>query len=362
MIKQNNHLNLFRLIFALQVVYMHSVDWLELPTGGDIIYDIIILFPCVPLFFMTLGFLISDSYLKSPNLKKYFYKRCIRIYPALIISIIVLEFSMFVGGNMDQMSCSLFDYLCYLSIYILTASSGVATTVLGVSGYDIYNFEGFFKAYPSGVLWTLSVELSFYLLLPLILVFNKALFRNTILVVSSFVSIIISMYASPEIYVSSGILKLLHISVFPYIWIFNIGVFIRLYYSNIKYLIYDKGIYYLIIYILISYSLFFFFDAELSLNSRYKYDLDMFTVLKIIFLSFSALSLAFTGVDRIPRLKTDLSYAIYLYHMLVIHILIGCKFDANAFTYILILFPSFIVASISWFCIEKPFLKFKLRI
>lgn len=34
-IDHNNHLNFFRLLFALQVVYMHSSHWLELPKGGE---------------------------------------------------------------------------------------------------------------------------------------------------------------------------------------------------------------------------------------------------------------------------------------------------------------------------------------
>lgn len=38
MVNKNNHLNFFRLIFALQVVYMHSTAWLKLPRGGG--YDL----------------------------------------------------------------------------------------------------------------------------------------------------------------------------------------------------------------------------------------------------------------------------------------------------------------------------------
>lgn len=34
-VNHNNHLNFFRLLFALQVLYFHTQGWLELPKGGD---------------------------------------------------------------------------------------------------------------------------------------------------------------------------------------------------------------------------------------------------------------------------------------------------------------------------------------
>lgn len=355
-IDRNNHINLFRLLFALQVVYMHSTVWLNLPIWG-MLYNILSLFPGVPLFFITSGFLITDSYLNSNGLKHYFIKRGLRIYPALFICIVILEASMFFGKNMNNISISIFEYFIYLTIYTLTASSGIATTMIGVDGLDIYNFNGFFSAYPSGVLWTLTVELSFYIILPLMFYFKQVVVRNIILSSVAVLSIFISTQATQELYLSSSMYKLLNISFLPYIWMFIIGIFIRIYFNDLKNIIFNKGLYWLTVYLFISYFAYFIFKVDIGI--QFKYNLTLFTLFQVLILALTMLSMAFSFTNLKINLKSDLSYATYLYHMLVVHIMLNSGITTNGYTYFIIMGITLCIAYLSWNYIEKPMLKFK---
>ncbi|MDN5045622.1 acyltransferase [Aliarcobacter butzleri] len=361
MVNKNNHLNFFRLLFALQVVYMHSTAWLKLPRGGDMTFDIIGLFPGVPLFFITSGFLITESFLNSSSIQNYAKKRFLRIYPALFINILILELAMYIGNNMNDFNISIFKYLSYLIVYILTASSGISTTVFGFSGVDIYNFNGFFQSYPSGVLWTLTVELSFYFALPVILLFYKKsrLLTSFIIFILFFSSIYLSSIASQKFYSSSSFHQLLEVTFLPYAWIFLIGVILRLYWKNISKYLVDKGIYFLLIYLLFSFISNKYFGSGLWVS--YKYSLNFITVIEVILLGIAMISLAFSFTKIKIGFKSDLSYATYLYHMLIVHIILSSGMKTGWYTYFIVIFVTLIIAYISWRFVESPILKLKKK-
>lgn len=353
-VDHSNHLNFFRLLFALQVVYMHSSHWLELPKGG-VMFDFLALFPGVPLFFMVSGFLITDSFLNSGGLKEYFVKRGLRIYPALFVNILILEFAMYIGGNIMGSNISIIQYIIYFCTYVATAASGIGTTLVGIDGATLYNFDGFFQYYPSGVLWTLTVELSFYLVLPLILLFKNPKVRNSVLLILFIVAIGISMQASKEFYESSSITKLLHISVFPYMWIFIIGMVMRLYWVSIKKYFVNYGLYYLGFYLVYSFVVIVFFDGF----NGYKIELDIVTVIQTILMACAMFSMAFSYTHIKFNRKLDLSYSTYLYHMLIVQILIGFGITGSGYLYFVVIGVTFAIAYLSWTYVEKPMLKLK---
>lgn len=337
---------------------MHSSHWLELPKGG-VMFDVLALFPGVPLFFMVSGFLIADSYLNSTNLKEYFVKRGLRIYPALFLNILILELAMYIGGNMTGNHISIIQYIVYFFTYVATAASGIASTLVGLKGADIYNQSAFFHDYPSGVLWTLTVELSFYMLLPMVLFFKNTKVRNTLLsllvLLSIAITLYISSYGAKEFYESSAIAKLLHISILPYFWIFGLGVFMRLYWESIQKYFVGYGIYYLGAYLLYSFTMLYFFDTL----GNYKTELYFSTIVQIILLAFAMFSMAFSYTQIKFNRKIDLSYSTYLYHMLIVQILIGFGITGSWYLYFVVVGATFVIAYLSWTYIEKPMLKLK---
>lgn len=355
-ISHDNHLNFFRLLFALQVVFFHSQGWLNLPMGG-VMSDLLALFPGVPLFFLVSGFLITDSYLNSSNLKEYFIKRGLRIYPALFINILILEFAMYIGGNMVDNTISIIQYIIYFFSYVATATTGIASNLAGMQASDIYNYNGFFHNYPSGVLWTLSVELNFYLILPLMLFMKNVKLRNSILAILAIVALAISSQASKEFYETSKLHILLSISVFPYLWIFIIGMVIRLYWTKIKVYFADKGLYYLSFYLFFCLISSYFF-GELG---NYRTELYIITVLQTILMSFAMFGLAFSYTDIKFNRKLDLSYSTYLYHMLIVQILMSLNMTGKGYLYFIVIGATFVIAYLSWTYVEKPMLRLKMK-
>lgn len=354
----NNHLNFFRLLFALQVVFFHSQGWLNLPKGG-VMFDFLALFPGVPLFFIVSGFLITDSYLNSTSLKEYFIKRGLRIYPALFVNILILEFVMYLGGNMMGNNISIAQYIIYFFTYVATAVNGIASAIVGLKGTDIYNYTAFFHDYPSGVLWTLTVELSFYVLLPMVLFFKNNKIRNGLLLFLSLISIYITFYISSygakEFYESSSLGKLLQILILPYFWIFGLGVFMRLYWLKIKKYFIGYGVYYLGVYLLYCVGSTYVF-GELG---NYKTELNVTTIIQTIFLAFAMFSMAFSYTYIKFNRKLDLSYSTYLYHMLIVQILIGFGIIGSAYLYLVVIGATLFIAYLSWIYVEKPMLSLK---
>jgi peptidoglycan/LPS O-acetylase OafA/YrhL len=318
-------------------------------------FDILALFPGVPLFFMVSGFLITDSYFNSKTIKEYFFKRGLRIYPALFLNILILEFAMYIGGNMSDNNISFFEYIIYILGYMSTAVMGIGSTLIGLKGVDIYHFDAFFSFYPSGVLWTLAIELSFYLLLPFVLYFKKS-YKVVILTILSFLSIYITFfidYTQSENF--NAIMKLLTISILPYFWIFAIGIFMRLFWKNIQKFFIGYGIYYLIIYLVFSSFMLYFTDTL----GNYKTELYLSTIIQTILMAFAMFSMAFSYTHIKFNRKTDLSYSTYLYHMLIVQILIGFGVMNSWYLYFIVIGATFCIAYLSWTYIEKPMLKFK---
>ncbi len=116
-----------------------------------------LLIPGVPIFFFISGFLISRSYESNSRLDEYFRNRALRIYPALVVCTALSLLSVTVAG------------------YFATVESPSAHFVAWILGQitvlQFYNPD-FMRAFGTGVLngslWTITVELQFYVLIPLL--------------------------------------------------------------------------------------------------------------------------------------------------------------------------------------------------
>lgn len=138
----------------------------------------------VKVFFVISGYLITESWFSDPNLFRYFTKRILRIFPALIF--VVCLSALVLGPVMSTLP--VFEYLrnpeligYFRNIYL----------------FPVYNLPDVFvdNIYPSAVngsLWSLPVEFSMYIMLPLLaLWFRGAAFR---LVFSTLFVCAVSLY------------------------------------------------------------------------------------------------------------------------------------------------------------------------
>lgn len=348
-----NNFDLLRLFAACQVVYLHASGHLGLPKGG-ILFDVVTQFQGVAVFFVISGFLVSDSYLRNQDISSFLFKRALRIYPALIVNILVLELAY---GATGGLATTAWAYGKYLSVYLVTASGHFANLAFG--GSPTYTKSWFFPWYPSGVLWTLTVELSFYLVLPLVLalVARARILGATILFCLMAGSFIISTQATFEFYAAHPSLNEL---IVPYFWIFGIGVAARVWWDAIAKLFEDKALWWLAICSTLTYISVSVFNGRAYLE--YKIAPDFLVCIRTIVMACTVLSAAFTARHLASILRgNDLSYGLYLWHMLIVTSLVALNLRGHWWLWIIVYGLGFALAAASWFFVEKPALRLKGR-
>lgn len=187
---RSNNLNLVKFIAALFVIISHAYPLCKGAEYNDILSDLSrnsIAFGslAVAIFFMSSGFFVTKSLLKSKDSKKYLHNRFIRIFPPLWFTLIVcilvcgLFFSTY---SLDKYFLSI-DFFKYCLNFILI---------------PVHNLPGVFmnNIYPgviNGPLWTLPIEFVCYLVLLLAyklnLVNKKSYKYVALLVIVAFVGI-----------------------------------------------------------------------------------------------------------------------------------------------------------------------------
>lgn len=345
-----NNFDLLRLFAACQVMVTHACFWLHLNEGwsGTFAYRLLFSFPGVAIFFVISGFLVTDSYLRSTSVGSYFIKRSLRIFPALIVNIAVMELALLATGGSVILSAA--KYLEYLTVYALT---GARPWAIYASNYEPYISAGFFKAvYPSGVLWTISVELSFYLILPLALETYRRNRRLGVLVVV--VAGVGSWVMAQHFNLTDKSNAFFSLTAGPSFWIFSFGVLGRLCWHRVQSLFIGKAGWWLAAHI----GLLWFTAnspyAFVSINNAAPVD-----ALLVAILAGLVLSLAFTRPAAHVLRGQDLSYGIYLYHMLVMHSLVALGLIGHWWLWIVEPAGTVVLAALSWLLIERPALRIR---
>ncbi len=183
-IPPENAFNFLRLVCCIVVIYEHCV----VLSGANL--------PCLNLrrtavnvFFILSGFWVTLSYLKSPSIKKYAFKRFRKIFPeywlVVVISALLLSFFSTLTFR-EYFSNS--GFYKYLLANLLTLNF-VHPTLPGV-------FENMaLGGSVNGSLWTIKVELGFYIVLPvLIWIFRKTSGGGKYIVVISILYILSALY------------------------------------------------------------------------------------------------------------------------------------------------------------------------
>ena len=325
-----NNFDLLRLLAATQVIVDHYFQHLNIPTS-TFSKELLYLFPGVPVFFVISGYLISASYERNNNLIIYFKNRALRILPGLwgciFITIIVLS-------------------LTGVSFFNKQTIAWLPSQLIGI----IYT-PGFLTNYGfgsySGSLWTIPIELQFYILLPIcyfLIPKNKANYWFYALLAVFVILNIVYGFSNFNYLIN----KLLRYSFIPQFYLFLAGVIlqrIRIYQSPI---IYNKALYWIIGYALFSLTLPGFINPTL------------FLVIKNLLLAGCILSMAYTLPGTALKLlrTNDISYGIYIYHGLILTVMVQEKW-VNYENIFLIIIMTYILAYLSWIFIEKPFIKRK---
>jgi peptidoglycan/LPS O-acetylase OafA/YrhL len=170
--KTNNY-DLLRLLFALCVVLVH-LSILTQSSAFSGISAYISSKIAIDSFFVISGFLITLSYENSSSLKNYYSKRLRRIYPAYFVVIILCV--------MAGVIISVLPWNHYLNNkelikYIIANLSFLNFLHPNLPGVFTHNYLNAVN----GALWTIKIEVLFYLVLPIIIYFLNKYHRLGIL-------------------------------------------------------------------------------------------------------------------------------------------------------------------------------------
>jgi peptidoglycan/LPS O-acetylase OafA/YrhL len=325
-----NNFDLLRLLAATQVIADHYHDHID-AGGSHWFWDVIFSFPGVPIFFVISGYLISASFERNSQFSNYIRNRVLRIYPGLwgIIFVSIIAISLTGVSFINKQA------LAWLPAQLV----GVIYTPGFLSNYGFGSYNG--------SLWTIPVELQFYLVLPLCY-FLAPKTKVNYWFYALFV-VFAGIYLTYQ-FVDFGhiIHKLLQYSFLPHFYMFLLGVIfqrLRIYSSG---LIYNKAHYWLVAYLLISLTLKSYFNPIL------------FVFAQNIILGFTALSMAYTLPGAAKKLLrgNDISYGIYIYHGLLLTLAVQLKRQADI-NLPLVILATYVLAFLSWRFIEKPFIQRK---
>lgn len=342
-----NNFDIIRLFAALQVAHFHIVHIMgvSVPSWYGEVIRLLGLFPGVPIFFFISGFLISKSWEKTPELRVYSLNRVLRIYPALLVAVTLSFIFINASGYVKQVAPEL--------------SELVKLFIAKVTIFQFYNPD-FMRGYGDGVmngsLWTISVELQFYLLTPALYFLVLRKYNNNVAIILTtfaFLACSLVFHSYRELFRDELWYKLIRVSFLPWIYMFLVGIFFQRNFALFHRLLHGKFIYCLIAYFVI---------AILARNMGADFSNSVNPVV-FIFLACLIFSAAYTKVNASKKLLggADVSYGVYIYHMPIVNIFLYKGYGSNGVAAFIVMMITLSLAVASWFLIEKKFLKFKPR-
>jgi peptidoglycan/LPS O-acetylase OafA/YrhL len=352
-----NNFDLIRLFAASQVIYNHSIGWLHFDKFPAPFRYMIQSVPGVPIFFVISGFLVTQSFLKSERgTSAYFWRRGLRIYPALSAHFLFIMVLLWAGSALPISRLGTSQFWVWLGTAFITGNDFWANIVAGTP----FDFSGLYKWFPSGVLWTLTAELGFYCLVPLIFC---QYFRRTnltwIAIVAAFLASVacsILLTERQQTVPGANTTGMLFSSPLPFFWIFLIGAVIAWRWNELGRFFIGVASRWTAIYAVVC-------GGELLFLGRIFADpvLSSFvTVATFTVLGCLVISCAFTAPRAAQWLRgVDVSYGLYLYHMPVIATLHYAGLFGHWWLWFLASLIPLALAFCSWFLVERPALRLK---
>ena len=331
---KNNNFDFLRLLLASTVFMVHLYDLTEFPVLSFFNYYLSSNF-AIKSFFVISGFLIFMSYEKSSTLNNYLIKRFLRIYPAYFFIIFITTVSFYFISSVDLLSYYSIDLLRYLICNLLFLNF-LEPTLPGVFEFNNINAV-------NGALWTLKIEVMFYLTIPFfVYLFNR--YNHLLIIIFTYLASILYTQILLNLFKDTNLdIYLFLARQLPgQLSYFMIGAFLYYFYDYL----YPKNT---IILLLIA-SLILLFNNFIILP--YLEPLALGILIITISTSFYIGNYSNYG---------DFSYGIYIVHFPIIQLLYSMGI-INRYPFYFVLLSIITVSLISiilWHGIEKKFLKKK---
>lgn len=333
LLQNSNCFDFIRYIFTISVIIAHFCElsntkefWFISSTTG------------VKAFFIMSGFLIFYSYIKKQDLKYYIQKRVRRILPPYIAVIVLFTI---IGIFITELNWK--DYITNKDTYKYLIAN------LSFLNFIQPTLPGVFESNPitavNGSLWTMKVEVMFYVSAPIILYLLKK-YKKIFIITSIFLFALLYNFCFTILYeqTNNEIYLLIRKQIGSQLIYFYSGTFILLYF--------DKFIKYLKYFFPIAIIIFFYQDSNV-----------VFSVLEPLSFATILIGAAYhIKYLNIFRKYDNVSYGMYLYHYPIIQTIV--YYDIQKINIYLAFFLSLIliilVSILSWKFLEKPIIQNKL--
>lgn len=348
--RKDNCFDFLRLFAALTVVVIHSVEHLDrsflwVTPGSRFWFR-----DGVPLFFILSGLLVYRSCERclqaNRPLWQFYFNRFLRVAPAIYAYVLVTVPFLLIIHTINLRAFKEPTFWAWLT-----------SNVLLIPVYHPPLFKHFGVGVLNGSLWTIPSEVSFYLVVPLLFLFEKrvgyrGLFTFLILLSLTGLVILTRLSGSPEILVG----KLYNVTFIPYFTFFTMGIFwLRMWHCVPQRA--DIALICLLFYSLIRFDPFNIgFGNRPLLNPIWGFPLSY----AVVWFGYNAPRIfqRFTSIG-------DLSYGVYIWHMVVINSFLFFRLPEKLATlsttilHLVVIIITLCLALLSWWLVEKRALRWK---
>jgi peptidoglycan/LPS O-acetylase OafA/YrhL len=328
-IPKNNNFDLLRFLFAFTVLLVYSYAISGQPELSFVSYLSSGL--AVKSFFVISGFLITMSYEQTNNIQLYLSKRLRRILPAYVFVVVASAVGLALLTNMPLNEYFSFTWIKYLVSNLLFLNF-LQPSLPGV-------FENNPLSAVNGALWTLKIEMMFYLSLPIIVWFlhRVGVFRG--IVILYVISLLYEYAMGVMISKHGGIFVELQRQLPGQLTYFMSGAALYFFYG-----------------VFVKNKVTFFCAAALIYVAEYYFVMEILKplALGVIVVYFGCVAKSLGNFGKYG----DISYGVYIYHYPVMQIFVALGLFVNfpLVTLLVIVGIVLIFSLLSWHLIEKPFL------
>jgi len=345
-----NNFDLIRLVAAGEVAAKHSLIHLasdEFPYWAKACFAFV---PGVPIFFFLSGFLISRSWERSPSVAEYARNRALRIFPALWCCVAFATLLLFLTG-----------YLGSVQWQPLTLAAWMVGQATVFQFWTPEFLRDFGVGAVNGSLWTISVEIQFYVLIAVIYTLMSGLPARAQTATLGALAIAFSLLnlfrpeAEAFIDESTGwwvATRLYSVSFPPWFFMFLLGAWAQRNSSWIVPFCIRHARVIVALYLAVMFAAFHFGRPPLG---------NEIPVYLVPLMGAAVLSCAYVrpGVAHWVLRGNDVSYGLYIYHFPIVNVIIETNRAGGIGWVAVALVASVGCAVASWIFVERPFLRRK---
>lgn len=328
-----NSFDLIRLFAAIEIMWYHLCAFVPPNVDASSFYYHFSKWAVnsvqgVVILFAISGFLIPASFEKSKNAVGFLKKRILRLYPALAVSFLV-------------------TFVIIMAVYrpvldLKKIAVWFATQLTVMQSYTPDFLRGYGSGTPNGSLWTIFTELQMYVLVALFYKWLKKLrLKGWItLITGSVLANVICWWIKDR--VPHIVYRLIFVSFVPYLYIFLLGMFLYFYRDSVVAFLARHAVPVAAGYLAFSVIAHYCVPKVGFYNPVYMG----------ILLPFVIIALSY-GLGR-HRLPFDISYGIYLYHLIFVNLLIELGVTSHVTAVCIVMPVTVIAAFLSHYLVERP--------